>query len=190
MRQIIFYMNSSLDGYIADKDGSIAFAVYNDQVANNSHAMHKQADTVIYGHTTYNMMRDYWTQVDPDNTEEDPHGSAHAKWLQNATKIVVSSTLESTDWADRIIGKDLEAEIKALKAEEGQDIWLLASATLAHSLMKLHLIDEYRINVNSVILGSGQLLFSPLDEKIDLQLLETEVFDGGVVHLRYIDPLA
>ncbi len=160
--------------------------VYNKEVAQYSYDLHDGTDTAIYGRNTYEMMAAYWPTV-LDNPGSDTQDHKHARWLETATKIAVSTTLESVDWDDKtiLIRDNLAEEITKLKQQQGKDIWLLGSPTLAQSLMKLNLIDEYRLNVNPVILGKGKPLFSELDPKINLKLIEAKTFEGGVVALRY-----
>jgi dihydrofolate reductase len=129
------------------------------------------------------MMEGYWPTVltDPD---ADAAALNHARWVDEATKVVVSTTLDSVTWRNTVLIKDNIAEqIKAMKQQSGKDMWLLGSPRLAQTFMQLGLIDEYRINVSPVILGSGMPLFG--DTKLDLELLEAQTFKGGVVALRY-----
>jgi len=160
--------------------------VYNDEVAQYSRDLHDSTDTAIYGRKTYEMMAGYYPTVLDDPNSEDGDRK-HARWLETATKIAVSTTLESVDWDDKtiLIRENLAEEITKLKQQDGKDMWLLGSPTLAQSMMNLNLIDEYRLNVNPVILGTGNPLFSGSDTKVNLKLIEAKTFEGGVVALRY-----
>lgn len=185
MRKIIFLIHATLDGYVAGENGEMDWIVYNEDVAQYSYDLHDSTDTAIYGRVTYEMMAGYWPTV-LDNPESDPRDRKHALWLEDATKIVVSSTLDAVDWKGTVIIRDnLAAEIQKIKQQPGKDLWLLGSPTLAQTFMRLGLIDEYRINVTPVILGSGKPLFDSLDNALNLKLLEARTFKGGVVALRY-----
>jgi len=185
MRKIIFLIHVTLDGFIAGPNGEMDWIVYNNEVAQYSYDLHDTTDTAIYGRTTYEMMAAYWPTMleDPNG---DPRDRTHAHWLEGATKIAVSSTLESVDWENTILIRDnLAEEFTKLKQQQGKDMWLLGSPTLARSMMQLNLIDEYRLNVNPVVLGSGKPLFGELKHQMNLKLIEAKTFEGGVVALRY-----
>ncbi|MEM9953465.1 MAG: dihydrofolate reductase family protein [Chloroflexota bacterium] len=185
MRKIIFLIHVTLDGYVAGTNGEMDWIEYNDEVAAHSEAFHAITDTAIYGRKTFEMMKGYWTTVS-DNPNADEYDKKHATWLQSASKIAVSTTMQVDDWANIIIGDDLQDRFTALKQQDGKDMWLLGSPTLAQSMMRLNLIDEYRILVNPVILGSGQRLFAEMEHQLDLRLIEPKTFSGGVVLLCYV----
>lgn len=185
MRNIIFLMHVSLDGYVAGPNGEMDWIVLNDEVYEYIHGFHARMDAAIYGRVTYEMMKGYWPKI-PGNPEASLFERQHADWLQKASKIAVSTTLESDDWANMIIGGDLANEITRLKEQDGKDIWLLGSPTLTQSLMKLRLIDDYRLLVTPIILGNGKRLFAELESPLNLTLVETKTFLEGVVLLRYV----
>ena len=184
MRKVIFLMHVSLDGYVAGPNGEMDWISYQDDLSADVYTLHATTDTAIYGRVTYDMMAAYWPNV-LDDPNSDPAEHAHAKWTQSATKIVVSRTLENPTWAGTVVIRDnLAGEMARIKAEPGKDLWLLGSPTLAQEFMRLGLIDEYRLNVNPVILGKGKPLFAEMDTA-KLTLLEAKTFKGGVVGLRY-----
>ncbi|MDX1993318.1 MAG: dihydrofolate reductase family protein [bacterium] len=185
MRKIIFLMHVTLDGYVAGPNGEMDWITYNEEVAQYSHDLHATTDAAIYGRVTYEMMAGYWPTV-LSNPDSDPGDRSHALWLEDATKIVVSRTLQNPTWDKTVvIGHNLRDEMLKIKQQPGKDLWLLGSPTLARSLMELGLIDEYRLNVNPVVLGGGKSLFGGLNITLRLNLLETKTFSGGVVALRY-----
>lgn len=186
MRKIIFLIHVSLDGFAAGPNGEIDWLIYNDEVGQYSYELHDTTDTAVYGRVTYEMMAAYWpTVLDNPNSAEGER--QHARWLKDATKIVVSRTFDSFEWENTVpIQENLVQEFTKLKQQPGKDMWLLGSPTLARSFMQLGLIDEYRINVNPVMLGNGKSLFGTLEKSLKLELLETRTFAGGVVGLRYV----
>jgi dihydrofolate reductase len=186
MRKVIFLMHISLDGLVAGPNGEMDWIKYNDDVAADAYSLHNTTDTAIYGRVTYDMMADYWPNF-LTNPDSDPANRPHAIWLQTATKVVATRSPLNVEWAGTvIIGKDIVADMAALKAQPGKDMWLLGSPTLAQTFMRLDLIDEYRLNVNPVILGRGKPLFSDLEMPRRLSLVETKSFKGGVIGLRYV----
>jgi dihydrofolate reductase len=185
MRKVIFLIHMSLDGYVAGPNGEMDWIVYNDEVERDGHYLHATTDAAIYGRVTYQMMDSYWPPVlaDPSST-----GGAleHAQWYDRATKIVFSRTLESIPGKNTmLLHANVAAEIMNIKQQPGKNLWLLGSPTLAQTFMQLDLIDEYRINLSPVVLGSGKLLFAGLDTSIHLNLMESRMLAGGVVALRY-----
>lgn len=185
MRKVIFLIHASLDGYAAGLDGDMSWAAYNDELEQYSHSLHASTDAAIYGRVTYEMMAGYWPHVsdDPEATEG---ALQHARWADNATKIVFSRTVNRSDWKNTVfIRENIAEEMGKIKAQEGKDIWLLGSPSIAREFMRLGLIDEYRINVNPIILGGGISFFAELDETIKLTLLEAKMLGDGVVALRY-----
>jgi dihydrofolate reductase len=130
-------------------------------------------------------MQQYWTTV-PDNPEASDYDKRHAAWVNNALKVVVSTTLDKADWNNSMLVKDnIEGEIAKLKQQIGGDIVILGSPRLAHSLMRAGLIDEFRINVNPVVLGEGLPLFKDQKERINLELVSNKTFACGVAGLVY-----
>lgn len=99
-------------------------------------------------------------------------------------KIVFSKTLEQVQGKARLVRGNIAAEITKLKAQPGKNMDL-GGPNLASTFMRLGLIDEYRLFVQPVILGSGTPMFPVLGDKINLRLVETRTFGSGVIYLRY-----
>lgn len=186
MRNVIMLIHMSLDGYVAPPDGSLEWITYNEEIAQYSYDMHAEADTAIFGRATYHGMQTYWPTV-PDNPDSTPGELEHARWLEDSLKIVVSRTLDSADWGKSLLIKDdLAAQIHALKQQPGKDMLMLGSPGLAQSFMRLGLIDEYRVNINPVLLGGGFSLFGGLGGAApQLELVANRTLKGGVAALRY-----
>lgn len=188
MRKIISLIHLSLDGFASGPNDELDWISYDSELEAYAHTMHDLTDAVIWGRRTYEGMAGYWLTV-PGNPESTPAEREHARWLDNATKIVVSRTLDRIDWnntTNTVLIKDNIAEqINKIKAQPGKDIWFLGSTMLAQTFMQLDLIDEYRININPSVLGVGKPLFANVTRKIPLKLLETKTFKSGVVALRY-----
>jgi dihydrofolate reductase len=186
MRKIILLMHVSLDGYVAGPNGEMDWIIYNDEVETDSHSLHASTDAAIYGRVTYQMMESYWPTVldDPASTEADRN---HARWANAATKYVITRTLDHVNWQNTVLIKDdVPAAFARIKQEPGQDLWLLGSPSITQLLMRHGLIDEYRLNVNPIVLGRGKPLFADSATPLNLTLVDTKPFKGGVVGLRYI----
>jgi dihydrofolate reductase len=122
-------------------------------------------------------------------TPEAPRSSADqlefARIWNAIPKVVFSTTLERVEGNARLARDDVAAEVAKLKAEPGEGVVSVGGAGLASTLIKLDLIDEYRLFVRPVVLGGGTPYFPPRDAAIELELLETRMFGSRVVYLRY-----
>jgi dihydrofolate reductase len=106
--------------------------------------------------------------------------------MNSIPKYVVSTTLQEAEWNNsRIIKNNVSEELSTLKQQTGLDILIFGSSTLVNSLMQYDLIDEYRLMVFPVVVGSGKRLFQDVNEKKSLKLIETKTFSSGVVVLSY-----
>jgi dihydrofolate reductase len=106
--------------------------------------------------------------------------------LNSAPKHVVSTTLKKAEWNNAsIISDNIEAEIKKLKGQSGNEIQIEGSGELVRSLMKAGLIDEYRLLVHPVVMGSGKRFFEENTPFTGLELTETRQIGKGVILLCY-----
>ena len=179
MRKLIAAINMTLDGFcnhtamIADEE---THQHYNDLLSN--------ADTLIYGRVTYQLMESYWPSVVKNPTGIKPTDE-FAVLIDNISKIVFSRTLKNVDWKNTILKKEVsKEEILALKQQAGKNI-LVGSPSLIVASTQLDLIDEYQLNVQPIVLGSGLPLFKNIRDRINLKLLRTKTFGCGAVALYY-----
>jgi dihydrofolate reductase len=107
-----------------------------------------------------------------------------ARLWRDTPKVVFSSTVDDVDWNTRLVSGDAVAEITRLKAGDGAPMEI-GGATLAAAAMRAGLIDEYALATHPVMVGGGTPFFTALDNWVDLNLLETRTFPGGVVLTRY-----
>lgn len=185
MRKIILFMHVSLDGFVAGPNGETDWMHHDTKAQAYVQRLHARTDAALFGRVTYEEMAAYWPTVlsNPASSQDDRN---HAEWQKTAQKVVVSKTLKHAGWENtRIINGSLADEINKLKREAGKDIWLMGSPTLAQSLIALDLIDEYLLNMSPVILGRGKSLFANLDQKINLELVESHSYKSGAVNLVY-----
>ncbi|EHN59701.1 dihydrofolate reductase family protein [Oenococcus kitaharae] len=187
MRKLVLFLHASLDGFVEGPKGAmdIGWIAYDSDLEKYAEKVLSTADTVIWGRGTYQMMYDYWPTV-PTNPSASPYERRHADWIEKVDKVVFSKTLTEVEWHHTRLVKDhIEKEINRLKQRPGQDLVILGSPRLAHSLMALDLIDEYKITISPVLLGQGLPLFQGLKQKVNLKLLENQSFDSGALGLTY-----
>jgi len=106
--------------------------------------------------------------------------------INEVKKYVFSKSLEKAEWNNSMIMRDIAPdEIAALKNEAGKNIIIIGSGTIVSQLENAKLIDEYRFISMPVVLGEGKPYFRDLDDRVDLELVETRSFTSGNVLHRY-----
>jgi dihydrofolate reductase len=147
-----------------------------------------QADALILGRVTYEMMEGAWRPVAQSGNRPDGMPAwmePFAHTIHAAKKYVVSNTLERVDWnAELIRGDQLEKAIRELKQQPGKGLFL-GGVTLPLALAELGLIDEYQFVVHPRLAGHGPTLFAGLSKQIDLKLVSRLEFRSGAVVTRY-----
>lgn len=173
MARLVFGMNQSLDGYV----DHLKFAP--DPTLFRHFVAEAEAQTgSLYGRRVYELMR-YW---DEDHDEWGADERAFAAAWRRQRKWVVSHTLESVGPNAELVGADLEAAVRAIKAEQEGEIEV-AGPALAGSLTALGLIDEYRIYLHPVVLGSGTPYFA--GPRPPLRLASFDRIGESVLRLSY-----
>ena len=183
MRKVVVPMSVSLDGYFAGPNGEIDWHEISVELHEYLNAELSTAGAFLEGRVTWQLMADYWPTADEDPDATEPEKEFAAIW-RNVPKVVYSRTLESAGWGTEIVREIVPADIEALKAEPGGDLFIGGSEIVAE-YRRHGLVDEYRIYVMPVVLGEGRPLFPPSDRSEHLKLVETKPFDNGVVMLRY-----
>jgi dihydrofolate reductase len=184
MRKIVLFMHQSVDGFCATKEGGLEWIPYNLGLQKYAEKLVASVGSPMYGKNTFEMMK-YWRTVLNDPTA-DRHDSEHAKWIENVEKIVFSTTLKNEDWNNtRIISTNLKEEVTKLKEGEGKDLVIFGSPTLAVSLMKLGLIDEFQFTISPVMLGDGKTFLRNIHEKVKLELISSQNIEGGILAVHY-----
>ena len=137
------------------------------------------ADALLLGRTTYQGFAQAW----PTITDE----QGFADRMNSMRKYVVSSTLTEADatWANSVVLRDLVADVTALRAQPGGDLLVAGSRQLAHGLAEHGLVDEFRLMVYPMVLGTGKCLFDGGTPLPAMDLVEVIQADGGIVCLTY-----
>ena len=174
MAKLVFGMNVSLDGYVDHLDFGPSPTLFRHFITEAE----EQAGS-IYGRRVYELMH-YW---DDDQPDWDADRQAFAAAWRKQPKWVVSRSLESVGPNATLVGDDLEGAIRAVKAEHDGQIEV-AGPQLAHSLTELGLIDEYRMYLHPVVLGSGTPYF--VGPRPPLRLIANDRIDENVIRLRYV----
>jgi dihydrofolate reductase len=182
MRKLIYSMGVSLDGFIAGRDGDIDWSAPDEELHRFHNQQARETGAHLYGRRMYEVMIFWETAEEKPATPE--HELEFARIWKDTPKIVFSKTLEKVEGNARLVRDSAAEEVARLKEQPGKDL-AVGGAGLASAFIELGLIDEYRLFVNPVVLGGGTRYFPPLEERIDLELVETRTFGSRVVYLRY-----
>jgi dihydrofolate reductase len=142
-----------------------------------------QADALLFGRVTYEMMEAGWRRPAPAGTRPD-WMEPFARTIDAAKKYVVSSTLTQVDWNAELVRGDLAKAVKHLKSEPGKGLFT-GGVRLPMALAELGLIDEYEFVVHPRVVGHGPTLFAGLSKHVDLKLVSRVEFRSGAMAMRY-----
>ena len=182
MRALQYSINVTLDG-CCDHRAIPADEELHRHAAENI----EQADALLFGRVTYEMMEAAWrpvalTGVRPDWMSD--WMEPFARTIDAAKKYVVSSTLDRVDWNAELVRGDLEQAVQQLKQEPGKGLFV-GGVKLPLALAELGLIDEYEFVVHPRLAGHGPTLFAGLSKRVDLRLMSRLEFGSGAVAMRY-----
>jgi dihydrofolate reductase len=179
MRKLIYSMSVSLDGYVAGPDGDFAWSAPDDELHRFHNHRVRELDMQLLGRHLYEAMLSWET-----TPEDDSVGGEFARIWKRLPRIVFSRTLQQVEGNATLASAGVAEEVARLKEQPGRDIGI-GGAGLASECARLGLIDEYQPFVCPVVVGGGTPYLPPLDEQIELELLETRTFASRVVYLRY-----
>ncbi|MBI3379127.1 dihydrofolate reductase [Candidatus Gottesmanbacteria bacterium] len=186
MRKIIVFNLISLDGFYARENGDIDWHNTDEEFAQFANEQTPTFGILIFGRVTYDIMASYWPTKDA--IKDDP---IVANALNTTPKIVFSKSLkkitETPVWKNiSLFNKIIPEEIIKLKKQTGKDMVILGSGTIVQQFTNLGLIDEYRLLLNPVVLGSGKPMFNDVKKTFKLKLISTRKFKNGNVLLCYV----
>src|SRR5919107_152208 len=176
MRKVVASEIVSLDG-VMESPEEWAFAYSNDEMEEANAAGMAASDALLLGRVTYEGMAAFWPNQ--------PGGTPMVDYINSVSKYVVSTTLEEPlEWNNSTLIKgDVAEEIARLKRQPGENITILGSGALVRSLLRGDLIDELRLMVHPVVLGSRKRLFEDGHGRQALELVDSKTFGTGVLYL-------
>ena len=178
MRPLRYSINVTLDGCCDHREAFADEELHRHAVENLN-----QADALLFGRVTYEMMEAAWRPPARKGARPD-WMVPFARKIDAAKKYVVSSTLDRVDWNAELVRGDLGGAVQELKREPGKGLYV-GGVKLPLALAELGLIDEYEFVVQPRLVGHGPTLFAGLSKLIDLKLVSRLEFDPGTVALRY-----
>ncbi|RVT73941.1 dihydrofolate reductase [Flavobacterium sufflavum] len=190
MRKLIFFMHTSLDGFVAGPKGELNWANVDEELFDFVATMTDTADTALYGRVTYEMMQSYWPNAGKQPNAS-KHDKEHSAWYNKVSKVVLSKTMSEKGLENTtVIGDQLADNINKIKKQSQslsgeKNILIFGSPSASQSLLNLGLIDEFWLFVNPVLLGQGIPLFKGVTKTTQLKLIESKTFSCGVIALHY-----
>jgi dihydrofolate reductase len=183
MRKLYTYLMSSLDGFHEGPGGAgdLGWHHTDQEFVEFAVSQLNDASMLLFGRTTYQLMASFWPSEQARS--EDP---LTATRMNELPKIVFSTTLTTADWHNtELVSGGVAERIAELKQGSGGELAVLGSARLTASLLEQGLLDELRVMVNPVALGSGTPLLGGLTRAVQLELRQTRTFASGNVLLNY-----
>ena len=182
MRKLILNLAVTLDGFIEGPNGEIDWLVRDPDVdfGDILNEILSDKDAIFYGRVSY----DKWGNFRPDE-DASPKIKEAYELMHSKQKYVFSKT-KTGDGTDAVfINSDIEEKVLNIKRKPGENIWLYGGAKLITTLLNLGLIDEFRLAVHPVIIGSGKALFQNIEDRHKLKLIDVEGYKSGVVLMKY-----
>ncbi len=178
--RLIFSAIASLDGYVADAQGSFDWAAPDAEVHAFVNDLERQVGTMLLGRRMYEVLAVWETMDDPAPVMRD-----YAQIWRGADKVVYSTTLTEVFTARTRIERSFDPDaVRALKAAAQRDL-SVGGPALAARAFAADLVDEVQLLLSPIVVGGGTRAL-PDGVRLDLELTEERRFGNGVVFLRYL----
>jgi dihydrofolate reductase len=178
MRKIVAGLFVSLDG-VVEAPETWHFPYFNDEMGDAVASQMAAADTMLLGRRTYEEFAAYWADKGSDVELADQ--------INSTPKLVASTTLERVDWQNSTLIKgNVGDALREMRQEPGGNISITGSATLVRSLLRDGILDELRLLVHPIVVGSGKRLFENGGDRVPLKLVDSQTFSTGVLYLTYV----
>lgn len=181
MATLVYSAITSLDGYVADRDGRFDWSTPDETVHQRVNDLQRDVGTYLYGRRLYDVMVVWETM---DTTDEPPAVQDYARLWRAAHKVVYSTTTTEPRSARTQVEPTFDPEaVRRLLAGSPHDV-LIGGPHLAAHAFRAGLVEEVHLFVSPVVVGGGTRALPP-DVRIDLDLIDVERFTNGVVHLHH-----
>jgi dihydrofolate reductase len=170
-------MYVSLDGVVENPAWTGPF--WNDELSDLQEEYLFSSDALLLGRVTYEGFAAAWPGMEESTGE-------FGKKMNSMPKFVASRTLAASEWNASLLEGDLGDEVRRLKAEAGNDLLIYGSGDVVDQLTDLGLIDEYRLMIHPVVVGTGKRLFASAQNETRLRLAGTVTTSAGVAVLTYV----
>jgi len=182
MRTVTYGAAVSLDGFLAGVDGSIDWLHYSRDVQQVMTDYWKDVDTVLMGRKTYEVS----VAHRPSSANKPAKTKSTKRKVPAVPTYVFSRTIKAIDDPGvELVSSDAGEFVRKLKQRPGKGICLLGGGELAQALLSAGLVDEIRLNIHPILLGSGIPTFRDPGHRIKLTLTECRQLDGGCILANY-----
>ena len=181
--KIIVWMQVSLDGRASGPGGAFDWPVVGPELTTYFLGGLRGAGLFCYGAEVYRGMAAYWPTAD-EESGADEYQVAFSRLWKPMPKLVFSHNLDTTEW-NTTVAADIDA-IRSFADNADGDAYVFGGATVVGELIRRDLIDEYQLFVHPVVLGDGAPLFPDLDERRQVRLAGSRVYDDSVISMRYV----
>jgi dihydrofolate reductase len=182
MRKIILNLALTLDGFIEGPNGEIDWLVRDETIdfADILTDILSDKDIIFYGRVSYEKWGNYRPGENASAKLKKAYDLLHSK-----TKYVFSNTQTGDNTNAIFINSNIKERVMEIKQQPGKNIWLYGGSKLTTTFLNLDLVDEYRLAVHPVVIGSGKSLFNDIKERHKLKLVEAKGYKSGVTLLTY-----
>ena len=175
MRKIKLAMYVALDGVVENPAWTAPF--WNNEISDLQEEYLYSSDALLLGRVTYEGFAASWPNMEEETGD-------FGRKMNSMPKFVASCTLEQAEWNATILDGDVAAAVAALKEQDGGDLLIYGSGELVDELTRSRLIDEYRLIVYPVLVGSGKRIFNAGNERT-LELADATTTSAGIAVLTY-----
>lgn len=181
MRNLVLYMQQTLNGYGTDPADAMEWARVTPETWAFTSWIQQTCDAVVIGRKMYQDFLGFWPAAATDPADTDV--ARHARWFAGVRKYVVSGTLTevSPAWPNTAILGHV-GDIEPIKQQDGGNLVIFGGIDIANAFARAGLIDDYYLHVNPTTIPKGRLL---LDGRLDLDLAEVRTHESGVLVLHY-----
>jgi dihydrofolate reductase len=190
MKKVILYMVLSLDGFVCGPNDELDWEIQDPVVSRELiPELLSTVNTMLLGRVLYEGFQQAWPAMAKDpNSPADLVEFAH--WVEDSKKFVFSKSQHTLDWKNSHLvtvtsDQDMINEVERLKKGNDGDMVVFGGAHFAQTLVRLGLVDEYRLKLQPILLGKGKPLFTDIADRRKLELVKAKGFDSGVVALYY-----
>lgn len=184
MGRLIYLMNVSLDGFVETIDHRLDWTVVDDELHGWFNEQTRALDASLYGRRVYELLAAYWPTAENDPAATETMREFGRIW-NPMPKIVFSTTLERVDDGSRLVSGDVGRVLDEVRGEYPGNL-AVAGPNLAGQFVRRGLVDEYRLVVHPVALGSGTPYWPPLDGPLPLRQTGTRAFGSGAVAASFV----
>jgi len=183
MRKVVRFVDTSLDGFMGGPDGELDWMVQDDEVDKEfTTGLRESVDTILTGRVAYQSFEAFWPAAATDPSSP-PDLAELANWMLDTPKVVFSNTLDLVGMkGSRLAEAGIAEEVARLRREPGKDMVVFGGARTVQEFIRLGLVDEYRMKVHPVAIGSGLPVFK---DRVGLTLVRSKTYRSGVLGLYY-----